>query len=267
MDRKPVVAGRFYPGTKQAWEAEVRSYIPLAPSPRKALLAMLPHAGYAYSGGVAGKTLSAVIPTETVLLLGPNHTGVGRPLALWPDGRWLLPGAHLEVDEKLAKSIFEAAPAIQTDHLAHLQEHSLEVLLPFLWAVRPQTRIVPLAVAEPRLDVLLDTARKLAGMLQKRTAPVLILVSSDMSHFVSAKQARELDGLALQAALERDPEKLYATVRDQRISMCGMLPMVLGLAAANVLGATQARLIAYATSGDVTGEYSQVVGYAGVVVE
>ena len=267
MDRNPVVAGRFYPGTKQAWEAEVRNHIPLAATPRKALLAMLPHAGYTYSGAVAGKTLAEMIPTATVLLLGPNHTGLGRPLALWPDGRWLLPGAHLDVDEELAKNIFQATPAIQADHQAHLQEHSLEVLLPFLWAVQPQTKIVPLAVAEPRLDVLLDTARKLAEVLRKWPEPVLILVSSDMSHFVSAQQARELDGLALQAALERDPEKLYATVRDQRISMCGMLPMTLGLAAANALGATQASLIAYTNSGDVTGDFSQVVGYAGVVVE
>ena len=267
MDRNPVVAGRFYPGTKQAWETEVRSYLPLASSPSKALLAMLPHAGYAYSGAVAGKTLSEVIPTETVLLLGPNHTGLGRPLALWPDGRWLLPGAHLDVDRKLAGHILDAAPAIQADHQAHLQEHSLEVLLPFLWAVQPQSKIVPLAVTEPRLEVLLDTAQKLAEVLAKWPNPVLILVSSDMSHFISAQRAKELDGLALQAALERAPEKLYATVRDERISMCGMLPMALGLAVANALGATQARLIAYSTSGDVTGDFSQVVGYAGVVVE
>ncbi|WP_031386450.1 AmmeMemoRadiSam system protein B [Desulfonatronum thiodismutans] len=267
MDRNPVVAGRFYPGTKQAWESEVRSYLPLVSTPRKALLAMMPHAGYAYSGAVAGKTLSEVIQTETVLLLGPNHTGLGRPLALWPNGRWLLPGAHLDVDEELARSIFEAAPAIQADHQAHLQEHSLEVILPFLWAVRPQTKIVPLAVAEPSLEVLLRTAQELSAVLAKWPKPLLILVSSDMSHFVSAQQAKELDGLALQAALERDPEKLYATVHDQRISMCGMLPMTLGLATANALGATQASLIAYATSGDVTGDFSQVVGYAGVVVE
>lgn len=267
MDRNPIVAGRFYPGTQQAWETEVRGYLPLASTPRKALLAMLPHAGYMYSGAIAGRTLAEVMLPETVLLLGPNHTGLGKQLALWPDGRWLLPGAHLDVDKKLAERILQGAPAVQSDRNAHLQEHSLEVILPFLWAIQPQTRIVPLAVAEPRLDVLQRTAQELAQVLTAWSAPVLILVSSDMSHFISAEQAETKDRMALQAALERDPERLYATVRDERISMCGMLPMTLGLATANKLGASQARLIAYATSGDATGDFSQVVGYAGVVVE
>ncbi|WP_045219179.1 AmmeMemoRadiSam system protein B [Desulfonatronum thioautotrophicum] len=267
MDRNPVVAGKFYPGTQQAWEAEVRGLLPPADTAHKAYLAMLPHAGYMYSGAIAGKTLAEVHVPETVLLLGPNHTGQGSPLALWPEGRWLLPGAHLDVDATLAQHILEAIPEIQADHQAHLQEHSLEVILPFLWAIQPQTKIVPLAVAEPRLDVLQHTAQELAKVLKKWPSPVLILVSSDMSHFVSADQAKEKDTLALQAALARTPEKLYATVRDERISMCGMLPMVLGLSTANQLGASHARLIAYGTSGDVTGEFSQVVGYAGVVVE
>lgn len=267
MDRKPVVAGRFYPGAKQAWEAEVARHLSPKTTPRKAFLAMLPHAGYMYSGSIAGQTLAEVSVTETVLLLGPNHTGLGKPLALWPSGRWLLPGAHLDVDETLAQHILEAAPAVQPDYQAHLQEHSLEVLLPFLWAIQPRTRIVPLAVAEPRLDVLLRTAGELAATLRRWPDPILIVVSSDMSHFITAAQAKEKDGLALQAALQLDPERLYATVRDERISMCGMLPMTLGLATANNLGASRARLIAYGTSGDATGEYSQVVGYAGLVVE
>ncbi|TVR02058.1 MAG: AmmeMemoRadiSam system protein B [Desulfovibrionales bacterium] len=267
MDRNPVVAGKFYPGTHHAWEAEVRGILLPTDTARSAYLAMLPHAGYMYSGAIAGKTLAEVLVPETVLLLGPNHTGLGSPLALWPEGRWLLPGAHLDVDAKLAQCILEAIPTIQANHQAHLQEHSLEVILPFLWAIQPRTKIVPMAVAEPRLEVLQHTAQELAEVLKKWPNPVLILVSSDMSHFVSAGQAREKDTLALQAALARDPEKLYATVRDERISMCGMLPMVLGLSVANQLGASHARLIAYGTSGDITGEFSHVVGYAGVVVD
>ena len=266
MDRKPVVAGRFYPETKQAWEAEVRGYLRAAARYPKARLAMVPHAGYMYSGAIAGKTLAGLHVTQSVILLGPNHTGQGERLALWPSGRWLLPDAHLDVDEQLAQSILEAVPAIRPDRQAHLQEHSLEVILPFLWAMQPQTRIVPLAVAEPHLDVLLQTARGLVDVLKKRPEPVLIIVSSDMSHFLSASQAKDLDSQALQAVLELDPERLYATVREMRISMCGMLPMTLGLAVALGLGASTAHLIAYGSSGDVTGEFSQVVGYAGVVV-
>ena len=267
MDRKPVVAGRFYPGTRQAWEAEVRGYLHSAQRYPKALLAMVPHAGYLYSGAIAGKTLAGLSPPHTVFLLGPNHTGQGERLALWPSGRWLLPEAHLDVHEELARCILDAVPAIRPDRQAHLQEHSLEVILPFLWAMQPKTRILPLAVAETRLDVLLQTARDLIELVKQRSEPVLFIVSSDMSHFISAAQAKNLDSLALQAVLELDPERLYTTVREMRISMCGMLPMTLGLAVAHGLGATTAHLVAYGTSGDVSGEFSQVVGYAGVVVE
>lgn len=266
MDRTPVVAGKFYPGVKTQWEALVRRYLVAPDAQTPAFLAMVPHAGYIYSGAIAGETLANVVLSETVLLLGPNHTGLGTPLSLWPQGRWLLPGAHLEVDEALAARILAAVPAIQPDHLAHVQEHSLEVILPFLWAKKQSTRIVPLAVAEHRPEALFSAAKDLAKVLLQWGKPVLIIVSSDMSHFLTAEEAKTRDSLAVRAILDLDPRDLLATVRSENISMCGALPMAMGLAAVKDLGASTAQLIRYGNSGEQSGDLSQVVGYAGMVV-
>ncbi|GAB6059491.1 AmmeMemoRadiSam system protein B [Desulfonatronum parangueonense] len=267
MDRPHIVAGRFYPGTRSAWESEVRGYLDSGSIQREqALLAMVPHAGYSYSGAIAGKTLSSVSLPETVLLLGPNHTGMGASFAVWPSGRWLLPGAHLDVDTQLAQSILDSIPATTADYQAHYQEHSLEVILPFLFVLKPDIRIVPLAVSAPKLDNLLAIGQDLADVLSQWPAPVMIVVSSDMSHFISAEQAKLKDNLALNAILELDPAKFYSTVRSGNISMCGVLPMTIGMAMVNSMGGSKAKIIAYGTSGDVSGEFSQVVGYAGVVI-
>ncbi len=267
MRRSPIVAGQFYPGTKTAWEQQVRTYLAQAPAPQSpSLMAMVPHAGYPFSGPVAGKTLGAASLPETLLLLGPNHTGLGKALGLWPRGAWDIPGASLAIDERLAGAIVHGCQHIASDEAAHLREHSLEVILPFLWVLNPRTRIVPLAVAEHHLPTLLETAEHLHTVLGKQQQQVGIVVSSDMSHFISEQEAKHLDDMALQRILDLDPEGLYNTVRNNRISMCGVLPMTLGLQLAKRMGAVSAKLVDYATSADATGDRSQVVGYAGVLV-
>lgn len=266
MDRSPIVAGKFYPGVKSQWEALVRGYLQSSRPQEPAVLAMVPHAGYIYSGAIAGETLANISLPETVLLLGPNHTGLGARLSLWASGSWLLPGAKLDVDADLAQAVLDHVPSIQADHQAHLHEHSLEVILPFLWAKAPGTKIVPMAVSEHRPDELLASAHAVAQVLKQWGKPVLIVVSSDMSHFLSADQAKAKDSMALQAVLDLDPEGLLATVRAKNISMCGVLPMTMGLTTAMGLGATKARLARYGHSGEESGDYGQVVGYAGVVV-
>ncbi|MYL84825.1 AmmeMemoRadiSam system protein B [Desulfovibrio aerotolerans] len=267
--RQPVVAGRFYPGDAETLARETAAYLALAalPSERPTLLAMAPHAGAVYSGPVAGRTLGAARLADTLLLLGPNHTGRGARLAVWPSGDWHIPGQDVPVDEALAAALLTASPRLTPDREAHLGEHSLEVLLPFLRQVRPDCRIVPVAVAEPDLTVLADAAAAMAGVLARWPEPVSVVVSSDMSHYVSHKTATRLDSLALERALALDPEGLYRVVREAGITMCGVLPMVLGLFTVLALGAKSARLAAYATSGEVSGDYEQVVGYAGVLVE
>lgn len=267
-DRQPAVAGQFYTGDAGALMQEVRGYLSQAAEKNAAhtILAMAPHAGYVFSGAVAGATLGQANLAKTVLLLGPNHTGLGKPFAVWPDGRWLYPGGKLHVDAELAALLLDKEPKLAPDTLAHQREHSLEVLLPFLAAIDPDTRIVPVCIAHPGLDTLMAVGRSIGRILRGFERPVSILVSSDMSHFVPHETARRLDAQALDPALRLDAEAFYNTVRGEGISMCGVLPMTVGIAAALELGASETEVTAYATSGQVNGELKRVVGYAGLLV-
>jgi AmmeMemoRadiSam system protein B len=263
-----VVAGQFYPGQGPALARQIAGYLGEA-GPRETaptILAMVPHAGYVYSGAVAGRTLGAARLADRLLLLGPNHTGQGRRLAVWPDGAWAVPGRLVPVDAELAGALTAAEPRLTPDTAAHLGEHSLEVVLPFLAATNPECRVVPIAVAEPDPRVLAQVAGAMAGVLAGLPGPVSIVVSSDMSHYVPHEAAKRRDALALDRVLALDPDGLFSVVREHGITMCGVLPMVLGLHLAKALGATEAVLAAYATSGEVSGDYHQVVGYAGVLV-
>lgn len=268
IDREPVVADQFYAGRHDQWLTAVRARM-RGETERiaRTRLAMVPHAGHVFSGGVAGKTLAQARLTDTVLLLGPNHTGMGAPLAVWPDGIWHLPGAGLEVDAELAAALLNAEPSLTADRTAHLREHSLEVVLPFLWAKNPGLRIVPIAVGDPRPHKLGGAASKIAETLAALGREASVIVSSDMNHFASDANTRVLDHKALDRILALDPMGLYGTVREENISMCGMLPMALGLHLVNTLGAKTAELVAYATSGEVNGDLARVVGYAGVIIE
>jgi len=272
MIRRPVVAGQFYPGAPAELEHEVRTY--LAQAPRRegpatgaTLLAMVPHAGYVYSGRVAGVTLGQADLADTILLLGPNHTGMGTPFSVWHEGAWQSPIGSMRIDAALAKALLKSDPRLLADHLGHIKEHSIEVIIPFLNVLKGDFSGVPVAVAEHGLAALSGVAASMAGVLKAHAGKVSIVVSSDMSHYVTADQARQRDNMALEAILRLDPVGLYSVVREVGISMCGVLPMTLGLMIALELGASTARLAAYATSGDATGDDSSVVGYAGVLVE
>ncbi|WP_147821910.1 AmmeMemoRadiSam system protein B [Salidesulfovibrio onnuriiensis] len=268
MDRNPVVAGQFYPDNAAALWGMIDQFHGLAERKRQAstLLAMVPHAGYVFSGAVCGKTLASANLHPTVLMLGPNHTGMGAELSLWNDGDWLFPEGRMPLDRELADALMAAEPRLTPDRGAHVREHSLEVIVPFLHRLNPATTMVPVAVSAPSLDVLEGVGRAVGRALKSFERPVSIVVSSDMSHYISHEQAKRRDSMALEAALGLDPARLFSVVRENRISMCGILPMTLGLFAALEMGAEKAELAAYATSGDVSGDYEQVVGYAGVLV-
>lgn len=226
MNRNPIVAGQFYPGAKAALEREVTQYLAAAPARalKPTILAMAPHAGYVYSGPVAGLTLGKANLADTILLLGPNHTGRGDPLSVWPSGQWLTPLCAMEVDEPLARALLASGAGLTANHAAHDQEHSLEVQVPFLCALKEQFTAVPVAVSDPRPSALATAAGAMAAVLKSWPVPVSILVSSDMSHYVSQEQAKRLDSMAIEAMLRLDPAALYDTVRKERISMCGVLP-------------------------------------------
>jgi AmmeMemoRadiSam system protein B len=264
MEREPAVAGRFYPAEPLLLAEEVARHLAAQPDgePVQAIGVLAPHAGYVYSGAIAGATYARVAVPPRAVVLCPNHTGRGRPVALWPDGAWRTPLGVVPVDAELTE-ILAACPLVEVDRAAHRFEHSLEVQLPFLRARRPEIAIAPLCLGPLRLDECRSVAEAVAAAARQGA---LIVASSDMSHYLPAREAEQLDRRALDRLLDLDPEGLYETVRREEITMCGVVPATVMLLAARALGATSARLVRYGHSGLVTGDESSVVGYAGAIV-
>ena len=266
MNRRPAVAGQFYPADAQSLRHLIQSYSPVVEEKIAALGVMVPHAGYVYSGAIAGAVFARVRIPSKVILLGPNHHGLGARAALFPAGTWHTPLGSVAIDEDLAGELLTACPLLTADPRAHQAEHSLEVQIPFLQVLAPDCRIVPLCLGHLSLEELLELGAALARILAAHPGEVLMVASSDMTHYEPGAVAREKDERALQRIIALDPEGLYRTVRDGRISMCGVLPMVAMLEAARLAGASRATLVRYGNSGDITGDQSSVVGYAGVVL-
>jgi hypothetical protein len=267
MRRPPAVAGQFYAGTSSRLTGQVEQYVLKGQEKEEVIAALSPHAGLMYSGPVAGAVYSSIRFPRTFLLIGPNHTGVGADLSLMPSGQWEIPTGTFGIDEALGSAILRHAPGVTGDAQAHRFEHSLEVQLPFIAYFSTEVMIVPLAVLTCSLDECRNVGRGIAAAIREVSYEVVIVASTDMSHYVPDATARRLDGLALKEVLDLNPEGLYTTVRKERISMCGVLPATIALYAAKALGARTARLVRYATSGDVSGDHDHVVGYAGVVIK
>ncbi|MCE1226769.1 MAG: AmmeMemoRadiSam system protein B [Geobacteraceae bacterium] len=266
MIRQPAVAGQFYPGSEQALRRELQQLIPDYSAKQHVIGVISPHAGYIYSGSTAGQLLSGIAIPRTVIILGPNHHGNGSLAALSPETGWQTPLGIVPIEKRLSGLIQQQVPAIQEDAAAHLREHSLEVQLPFLQYLRPDVTIVPLCLAFGDYAGCELVGNGLAAAIKEFDEPVLILASSDMTHYESAEQAKQKDSLALERALALDAEGLVKVCRSNRISMCGVIPAATMLIAAKTLGASKAELVAYTSSGQVTGDYTQVVAYAAVTV-
>ncbi len=267
MVRAPAVAGQFYRGSARALNEEISRYIEPDTSQIEVIGAVCPHAGYMYSGHVAGAVYSRIVLPETVVLLGPNHTGLGQAISMMGSGRWEVPNGVFDIDENLALRINRYAEGLVVeDERAHLFEHSLEVQLPFIAYFGKPVKIVPIAFMQISLRDCLKTAEAIAEAIKETEVPVTIIASTDMSHYVSDAEARRLDRMAIERILDLDPEGLYKTVQQYGITMCGYIPTTVMLHASVLLGATRAELIKYATSGEVSGDYDHVVGYAGIIV-
>jgi AmmeMemoRadiSam system protein B len=259
----------FYPGEKSRLEEQLSAFIKRVPNPRRVLAAISPHAGYMYSGGVAGAVFSEISVPETVMILGPNHRGLGAPVALTASGAWEMPLGPVPINEELAECIMKtssSAVRIEDDAHAHSMEHSIEVQVPFLQYVKPAVSIVPIGLSHLSFDACREIGQALVQGIQDYGKEVLLVASTDMTHYESQKAAEEKDKLAIDRILALDPEGLHETVARHGISMCGVIPTTIVLEACKAMGAEKAELIRYATSGDVTGDYAQVVGYAGFVV-
>ncbi len=263
--RFPAVAGQFYPGKPQLLAEEVENYTRVSGEKLHALGCIVPHAGYMYSGHVAGAVYARLELPRRFIIMCPNHTGMGEPLAIMSEGEWATPLGKAAVDGELARALKDTLPLLSEDHEAHLREHALEVQLPFLQTLAPEFTFVPIAVGTGRYQPLETLGQAIARVLEGRD-DVLIVASSDMNHYESDAVTRIKDKRALDRILALDPLGLYEVVVTQHISMCGFGPAVAMLTAARLRGANKAELIKYATSGDVSGERDRVVGYAGVAV-
>ncbi len=267
MTRQPVVAGRFYPADPRELESLLDDFLVRTAEPEDAFGLVAPHAGYVYSGAIAGKTFGRVNIPERVVLLGPNHTGRGRPWSVSQAKSWLTPLGECRLDLELARTILERCPGTEADEEAHRFEHSLEVQLPFIQRLSPATEIVPLCIGGGSAAELLQLGKNLGAALATYPRRTLIVTSSDMTHYEPGAVAEDKDRKAIERILALDAAGLFETVRRGRISMCGVLPATVMLAAVREMGATHGTLVRYGSSGDATQDWSQVVGYAGVIIQ
>lgn len=264
--RKACVAGRFYPASKAALAEMVSSFMD-AHARQDALAVIAPHAGYVYSGATAGRVLSSVNIPDRIILLGPNHTGMGTPASVMPSGSWETPAGDVEIDEELAAMLLASSQLFHSDVTAHLMEHSLEVMLPFIQAANPSARIVPVTIMQADLKECEEMGKALAGVISSLKEKTLLLVSSDMNHYEPESVTRAKDKSAIEKITALDAKGLLDVAEKQDITMCGIIPTAIAICAAKALGAKAARLVSYTTSGEVNGELNSVVGYAGIIID
>jgi AmmeMemoRadiSam system protein B len=272
VNREPAVAGTFYPRAASAIAAEAGRLVTGGGAPAPAIAVVSPHAGWMYSGALAGKLFAGVAVPERVLVLAPNHTGRGPRASIWWGGggapsSWRLPGLDVPIDEPFAASLRAEVPALRADRDAHEDEHAIEVLLPLIAARQPKLRLAAIVLGGlpfPECEALgAGIARAITGA----AGPTLIVASSDMSHYLDDETARATDRLALAPLAAADARGLYDTVRAHGITMCGYIPATVALVAARALGAMRATVVGYATSADAGGDRDRVVGYAAVRID
>ncbi|MBW6509757.1 MAG: AmmeMemoRadiSam system protein B [Desulfuromonadales bacterium] len=267
MIRQPVVAGLFYPASAIELTRQLTSFIATVEQQQIATAVVLPHAGYVYSGDVAGAVISRIKVPQQVILLGPNHHGRGEQMAVSAVDAWATPLGDVTVAADLRAHLLVEIPQLVLDDRAHQQEHSLEVLLPFLQHVQPQLEIVPVTLKHSDFSRLCDLGAGIARALKTWNQSVLLVASSDMNHFLPAAENVRLDSLAIDAMTSFDPQRLYRVVAEQQISMCGVFAVVAVMEAAKALGAQNCDLVRYSHSGEKSGDNSRVVGYAGLLID
>ena len=266
MQRHAAVAGQFYPGTQEQLRSVLSGLIPAVPEKRRVMGIVAPHAGYIYSGAIAGKIYGRIAMPATVLIIGPNHHGAGAAAALHPEGEWLTPLGSIAINPRLNALLKHSVPFVELDSSAHRFEHSLEVQVPFIQHLRPDATFAALCLGHGDFAAVQEIGFGVAAAIRGYGEDVLMVASSDMTHYESADTARRKDERALARVLAFDPEGLMKICRSENITMCGVIPTAAMLVASRELGATHAEVEAYGTSGDVTGDYHQVVGYAAVSV-
>jgi AmmeMemoRadiSam system protein B len=279
MLRLPAVAGRFYPANPNELasvvgrmsalrgdSATATSHAPGTDGEKMSVTACLvPHAGYMYSGAVAGEVFGSIALPKKILILGVRHFPRGESAAILSSGAWRSPLGDAPIDTELAMALRDACPRLREDSVAHSQEHSLEVQIPFLQVLAPGFSFVPVALGTVRFEDLVSVGEAVARVLTAAREPVLLLATSDLNHYEDDATTRVKDAKAVEKLLALDARGLFDVCRDEKISMCGLGPAVATITALRTMGVTRGELVRYATSADVSGDTSSVVGYVGIV--
>ena len=277
--RKPAVAGSFYAGDSKSLNIQIENCflhkigpgeIPLVnPKRQNNIIGLIsPHAGYIYSGPIAAHGFYKIAldgKPDTIIILGPNHRGFGADVSIMAEGKWKTPLGELEIDKTLAEKILKNSKIIKMDRKAHQFEHSIEVQLPFIqYIFGTNIKIIPICMTRQDIDTDIEIAKSICSSVVDKN--ILIIASSDFTHYEPQKYAENVDKQAINAILEFNPKKLYDIIYRQNLTMCGPGPITVMLIVCETLGAKKAELLKYATSGDVSGMYDQVVGYASIII-
>ncbi|RLE78088.1 MAG: hypothetical protein DRJ44_00545 [Thermoprotei archaeon] len=276
MKRRPYVAGMFYESSPDRLRKQIEECFLHRIGPGKLpekvvehnIIGLIsPHAGYMYSGPVAAHgyyILSKSKKPSTVIILGPNHSGLGAPIAVMDEGVWEMPLGDVDIDIECAKYIIDKAPIVTSDELAHRYEHSIEVQIPFLqYIYNSSFKIVPIAMLMQNFEAARILGEAIAKCAQEHD--VVVIASTDFTHYEPVEKARAKDGIAIEHILKLNAKGLYDAVIENDITMCGYGPVMALIEAVKKLGCRDVKLLKYATSGDITGDYSSVVAYASLV--
>jgi len=266
MIRNPLVAGQFYQRDPERLKTQLEELVETGCEKSNVLGVVCPHAGYIYSGRVAVSLFSLINIPDTVIILAPNHTGYGPDFSIWPDDSWMTPLGNVKIDEDLTDKLLSDCKLIAGDYDAHIQEHSAEVIIPFLQYFNPDIKIVVMVIRSRSLKDLKLVGRSVSNIIKEHCPGALVVASSDMTHQESEKSANEKDKIAIDEIIKLDEEGLFNKVNSLGITMCGVYPAVSMLVCSKERGASSASLVKYETSGKTTGDYNHVVGYAGVIV-
>lgn len=267
MTRTPIVSGSFYPGNKDTLIKDLNKYLGDKRESQKALGVISPHAGYVYSGSVMGSVFSSIEIPDTIVILAPNHTGRGAMFSVWPGGGWKTPFGEVSIDNELVNELLGSCVFLEKDKKAHTQEHSAEVILPFLQYLNPNIKIAVIVFKQGTIADLMNIGKSIGQVLNKIRPSTLVVASSDMTHYEDHQSASNKDKSAIDEILELKEEGLYNIVKQLNITMCGVHPAISMISCSKERGATKAHLTRYTTSGDVSGDYNHVVGYAGIIIQ
>lgn len=268
MVRHPSVAGMFYPGDKSNLEKDINKYVLVeGGKTKKDVIGLIsPHAGYIYSGSCAGKGFAVINIPDKVVILGVNHRGIGYSMAVDGNDAWETPLGNIKIDKQMRNDLVESSEVFEIDSSSSGEEHSLEVQVPFIQYLNPGAAILPLTISSMNMEEMRKGGEELAGMIKKTGEKILMIASTDMSHYISSADAEEKDSKAIRKVVDLDPEGLFETVYKEKISMCGVCPTFIMMVAAKELGAATGEIIEYTNSGYTSGDFDQVVGYLSAVV-